>query len=515
LNAFNSYENRGNTVGLRIVLLTPARRFICNRFGLGYQVPLGLVLIGGPLVDAGHTVWLVDNDAYGWSPDRLAHELAAFRPDCVMLGHTGSTAAHGTCLSTAAAIRRAFPSVKLVYGGVYPSYAAAETLRQCAAIDLVVRGEAEQTCLELVAALERGSSLDGVPGITWRPGGKDSVEIVENRAPPPIACLDAYRPGWELVDWPRYRLFGLGRTAGFQFSRGCTLTCTYCGQWLFWKKWRHRSPEGFVDELRTLRDLYGVRAVWLADESFAARQEVVARVLDHLVEANLGLSLNVNMTAADVVRDAERLPLYKRAGVDYVVMGVESLEDSVVKSVRKNNPYETSRAAVSALRRNGIVSLVNIIYGLEDETPRTLWQKFRKLLALDPDVLNAVYITPHQWTADGRGTDPGAVIQPDQSRWTYRNQVVAAPHLRPWQLFLGVKITEAVFHLRPGALLRLVRGDDPRVRRIRRHSLAVGARVCLAETVEFGWLCGRDVARATAFFVRRILERVRDTRSRT
>ncbi len=47
---------------LKIVLLVPRRRFIANRFGLGYQVPLGLVLIGGPLLDAGHRVRLIDND---------------------------------------------------------------------------------------------------------------------------------------------------------------------------------------------------------------------------------------------------------------------------------------------------------------------------------------------------------------------------------------------------------------------------------------------------------------------
>ena len=106
----------------RVVLLTPARRFIANRFGLGYQIPLGLVCIGGPLVDAGHTVWLVDNDLYGWGPARLAAELRRFRPDCVLLGHTGSTAAHSVCLATAAAVRAALPWVRIAYGGVYPSY---------------------------------------------------------------------------------------------------------------------------------------------------------------------------------------------------------------------------------------------------------------------------------------------------------------------------------------------------------------------------------------------------------
>lgn len=466
---------------LRVVLLTPARRFIANRFGLGYQIPLGLVCLGGPLVDAGHSVRLIDNDLYGWSHRRLAAEIAAFRPDCLLLGHTGSTAAHPVCLATARALRAAFPGLPIAYGGVYPSYAAESILEECRSIDVIVRGEAEQTVLELVAAWEHGAPLAGVPGLAFR----DGAQVRLTRPRPPIQDLDRYRPGWELVDWPGYTLFGLGRAAGIQFSRGCPLTCTYCGQWLFWKKWRHRSPANLVIHLTTLARDYGVKIIWLADENVAADRATVRAMLERLVAANLGLSLNINMTAADVVRDADLLPLYKAAGVDYVVMGVEALDDRVVAAVRKNNPYAVSREAVRLLRQHRIISLVNIIYGLEDETPASLWTKFQRILTLDPDILNAVYLTPHFWTADGRATDPRQVIQLDQTRWTYRNQVTAAPHLSPARLFWGVKLTEALFHLRPRALIRLVSGGDGRVRRILRSSLAVGARVVLAEITEF------------------------------
>ena len=93
----------------RVVLITPARRFIANRFGLGYQVPLGLVYIAGPLVDAGHTVKLIDNDVYGWSFERLVQEIIAFKADYVLLGHTGSTAAHAMALATISAIRKGAP----------------------------------------------------------------------------------------------------------------------------------------------------------------------------------------------------------------------------------------------------------------------------------------------------------------------------------------------------------------------------------------------------------------------
>jgi anaerobic magnesium-protoporphyrin IX monomethyl ester cyclase len=465
----------------RIILLTPRRRFIANRFGLGYQLPLGLVSIGGPLVDAGHAVRLIDNDLYGWDTSRLLAEVKRFRADIVFLGHTGSTAAHPVCAATAQALKHALPHLRIGYGGVYPSYAAERVLRDCPAIDVVVRGEGEATARDLAWAWEQGRSLAEVEGITWR----DDDAIRSNRSRPLISDLDAYRPGWELVDWPGYTLFGLGRSAGMQFSRGCPLTCTYCGQWGFWRRYRHRSPADLVAQLRILAERYDVRIVWLADENFAADRAATVEVLERLTSADLGLSLNVNMTAADVVRDSELLPLYKAAGVDYVVMGVEALDDAVVEAVRKNNPFAISHAAVQALRQNKIISLVNLIYGLEEETVATIVARLRRLFALDPDILNAVYLTPHHWTVAGRATDPRDVIQPDLAKWTYRNQVLATTQLAPWQLFALVKLTEAVYHLRPRGLLRLVWGSDARVRRILRSSLAVGMRVFAAEVAEF------------------------------
>jgi anaerobic magnesium-protoporphyrin IX monomethyl ester cyclase len=308
-----------------------------------------------------------------------------------------------------------------------------------------------------------------------------------NRSRPPIQDLDAYRFGWELVDWPRYQMFGFDHAAGLQFSRGCPLTCSYCGQWMFWKKWRHRSPENIVEQLKLLVNHYGVKLVWFADENFAADRDLTKRMLELIIEANLNISMNVNMTAADVVRDADILHLYKRAGIDYIVMGIESLNDQVIASVRKNNPYAISKEAVRLLRQNNIISLMNIIYGLEEESWGTVLDKFKGMLEMDGDILNAMYLTPHFWTAQGRGTDPLTIIQTDLAKWTYRNQVIANPRLKPIELFLSVKLTEAAFHLRPKALLRLLIGKDKRYLKIMRRSILAGLRVVLAEIFEFTW----------------------------
>ena len=470
-------------MGGRIALINPARHFIANAHGVGYLIPLGLVSIGGPLIDAGFNVKLIDHDLYGWPFPRLIQEIADFRADYILLGHSGSTAAHKTALKTVRAIHEKLPHIRVIYGGVYPSYAHQAVMAECEEIDVIVRGEGEQTIVDLIRAWEETNDLSRVDGITWR----KRDEIIVNRSRAPIQKLDDYRPGWQLVDCPRYSMFGFKNAAGLQFSRGCTLTCTYCGQWMFWKKWRHRSPENIVEQLKILANQYGIKIVWFADENFAADRNLARQTLELIAEADFDLSLNLNMTAADVVRDADLIPLYKRAGVDYIVMGIETLNDAVVTDIRKNNPFEISKEAVRLLRENHIISLTNIIYGLEEESWKTISEKFKGLLELDSDILNAMYLTPHFWTAQGKATQPERVIQMDQDKWSYRNQVLATPYLKPFELFLGVKLTEILFHLRPKALKRLLIGTDKRYLQIMRHSMWVGIKVICTEIFEFSF----------------------------
>lgn len=465
----------------KILLINPARHFIANQIGLGYLTPLGLVLIGGPLIDAGHQVKLIDHDMNGWSFPKLINEIKNFQPDYILLGHSGSTASHNIVIQTVKEIRKNFSTAKIIYGGVYPSYAYQSILEDVPQIDVIVRGEGEKTLLDLISAWEQHPNISHVRGVVWRKDG----QIVVNHPQPAIQNLDEYRPGWELLDFSKYQMFGFKNTAGFQYSRGCPLTCSYCGQWLFWKKWRHRSPENVIAELKLLKEKYNVTMVWFADENFSADRNLTKQLLEMLIQANLNISLNINMTAADVVRDADLIPLYKKAGVDYIVMGIESLKDSVVAEVRKNNPFVISKEAVRLLRENHILSLTNIIYGLEEESWKTLWEKFKGMLELDSDILNAIYIMPHFWTIDGKKTDTSKIIQKDLSKWSYRNQVLAVEKMSPLVLFIGVKLTEALFHLRPNSIKRFLFSKDKNYHQIFRESILAGIRVFFAEIFEF------------------------------
>ena len=235
---------------MNILLVNPPYVSLTSAHGVGHQVPLGLLCLGGPLIDAGHHVELLDAERHRLTGQRLADAIAAAAPDIVMTGHAGSTPAHPASLAVMQAARARCPMALTVYGGTYPTYHAADILAAHEAVDIVVRGEGEAVALALVAAFAAGEPLADLPGLTMRVDGR----VMASADAPAIADLNDYRVGWELIaDWDLYQCFGLGRAAIVQFSRGCPHRCSYCGQYQFWTRWRFRDPVRVAAEIAWLR----------------------------------------------------------------------------------------------------------------------------------------------------------------------------------------------------------------------------------------------------------------------
>lgn len=464
---------------MRIVCVVPPLHFPVNEIGHGYQPPLGLLTVAGPLMDAGFSVDLLDADAGHLSHQDIITHLQHVGAQVVLVGHSGSIVANPASLSLIADIKAALPNVVTVYGGVYATYACREIMRLIPAVDFIVCGEGEVTTLALLAALQAGErDFSSVAGLAWR----FERDVVINQPRQPIQDLDRFRVAWELVDWSLYHNHHLpGRSAIVQFSRGCPHMCTYCGQWMFWKRWRHRSIERFVDELLYLRERYDVRTAWVADENWGCDQEVLGAVLEALVAHHVGMHIFCAMCAEDIVRDADRIDLYRQSGIICLMMGVESLDEAVLARVGKNNPYTTTAQAVNLLRQHGILSIVNVIYGLRSETWCTLWRTLRQLHAMSPDFYNALHLTPLSWTSEGHATDLRRIVQVDQRKWDFRQPVIQPEYFSPKMLAVAVKLSEALFYLRPMWLLRRLVDRDSIKRQIMRDASPRLVRVYLDE----------------------------------
>jgi anaerobic magnesium-protoporphyrin IX monomethyl ester cyclase len=466
---------------MRLLLVNPPHPSIGSRIPDEHLPPLGLLSVGGPLVDASHDVRLIDAEFGPMSVPEIVRQIVHAGPDAVLIGHSGSTSGHPSACQIARAARRVLPRVPIVYGGVFPTFHWRDVLSDEPAIDFVVRGEGEETIVRLFHALRTGRSPATVAGIAYREGG-----VPRATAPAmPIENLDAYRVGWELVDLRRYSYWGNRRAVVAQFSRGCPHVCSYCGQRGFWKRWRHRDPETFAAELAGLHRDHGVEVINFADENPTTSRETWRAFLEAIIGQNVSLTLVGSARADDIVRDADILHLYKKAGFARFLIGMENTNEETLRRIRKGSTTAVDREAIRLLRQHDILSMATYAFGFAEETDRDCWRGLRQIVSYDPDQIQTLYATPHRWTAHYREAAGRRVIVTDRSKWDYKHQVLESKHLPAWRLFVWVKIIELVAQTRPRSIWRLLAHRDRSIRAAIRWYYKMGRRVWFHEVADF------------------------------
>lgn len=472
---------------MKILIVNPPHPAIGSRIPDDHLPPLGLLSIGGPLIDDGHDVSLFDAEFGPASLQQITNHIRGAAPDLLLIGHSGSTSAHPVSMEIARRAKAECPGLCVIYGGVFPTYHWCDILVSNPEIDIIVKGEGEETCRQLVRALEASADLSAVSGIAFR---RDGTAV----ATPPqdmIRDLDEYRIGWELIDFADYSYWGRKRAVVVQFSRGCPHPCNYCGQRGFWTQWRHRNPEAFAAEIARLHREHGVQVFNFADENPTSSKKMWKRFLEALIAEQVDVTLVGSTRADDIVRDADHLHLYKQAGVERFLLGMENTDESVLSMIRKGGSVSADREAIRLMRKHGVLSMATWVVGFEEERDRDYWRQLRQLLLYDPDQIQSVYVTPHRWTPFFSLAARRDVIQTDQSKWDYKHQVLSTRHVPPWRVFLWVKFIEFVMQSRPRALLRLFTLPDAKLRHAQRWYYQMGRRVWFHEVIGFFLRDGR------------------------
>lgn len=466
---------------MRILLINVPHPAIGSRIPKEQLPPLGLLAVGGPLIDAGHEVSLLDGELGPMSIPALVAEAIRLEPDVVMFGHSGSSSGHPIIAETARQVKSGRPHTRIVYGGVHPTYYWREILEDEEWVDVIVRGEGEETARRLMSAVASGADLSDVPGLAFRRDGRPVA------TPPALVIrdLDAYRVGWELIDHSRYGYWGGKRAVVIQFSRGCPHLCNYCGQRGFWTRWRHRDPEKLADEIAWLHREHGVQVFNFADENPSAGRKPWLAFLKAIIARDLDITLVGSTRADDIVRDREELHLYKKAGFERFLMGMETTDEPTLKMIRKGGTVSSDREAIRLLRRHGILSMATWVAGFDEQTDGDFWRGLRQLIDYDPDQVQMLYVTPHRWTPYYRLAENRVVIQPDKRRWDYKHQVLAMKRMPAWRVFVWVKAMEVICQARPRALMRLLWRRDARIRHATRWYYRMGRRVWFHEILSF------------------------------
>jgi anaerobic magnesium-protoporphyrin IX monomethyl ester cyclase len=123
-----------------------------------------------------------------------------------------------------------------------------------------------------------------------------------------------------------------------------------------------------------------------ADENPIASRSPWKTFLEALISQNVELALVASARADDIVRDADILHLYKKAGFERLLLGTENTDEKTLTKIAKGSSPATDRQAVRLLRKHNILSLATFAVGFGEETARDYWRALRQLLFLDADL---------------------------------------------------------------------------------------------------------------------------------
>ncbi len=221
-----------------------------------------------------------------------------------------------------------------------------------------------------------------------------------------------------------------------------------------------------------------------ADENPTVSPKAWRAFLEAMIAEKVDVTLVASTRAGDIVRDADILHLYKEAGFERFLMGMENTDQATLDFVKKGASIRDDREAVRLLRQHNIISLATWVVGFADETDASMWRTLKNLIATDPDQITTMYVTPHRWTPFYRLAKDRRVIDLDQRNWDYRHQVLAT-NMAPWRLLLWVKVIEASLQLRPKAVARYLWNPEPKMRHAMRWYYRMGKRVWKHELLAF------------------------------
>ena len=357
----------------------------------GSWLPLGLLYVGGALKKAGYGVALYDAMTRFHTLEQVRETLRRERPDAVFVSCITATVMDG--MEVCRVAKEEIPGVLTALGNTHPTFMYDEILREHPEIDVIIRGEGEVAAVELMDAWKADADLKKVRGIAFREGG----QIVATLKRGFVRDLDTLEPAWDLVPWKEYsyRVKPGSTLAIVSSSRGCKQHCSFCSQRLFWKEsWRAVSAEKFVDELQMLKGRYGVDVAMIADEIPTLDATRWSRILDLLIERDLGVSLLLETRVDDIVRDEPLMPRYRKAGIEHIYVGVESVNQATLDLYKKDAKVEQGKRAIELINEHSMISETSFVMGMPNETKEEMARTIELAKFYDPDMAFFLAITP-------------------------------------------------------------------------------------------------------------------------
>lgn len=423
---------------MRILLIDPPfYRFIgfYNRY-----FPLGLAYLASALKDHGHEVLIYDSDA-NINPDKMnfaaleqsypkylqavaddshpvfegiKRTLKEFKPE--FIGISAWTTYVASSIKTAEICKKWDASAPVVMGGPHVSIKHDELLGICGAVDVLVRGEGEETLPALAGLLQAKKFIPGelakIKGIAFRtPEGITTTPAREftqdlDAIPFPARDLLVHKDAYDSED------MGLLMT-----TRGCPFACTYCATNIWGRKVRSRSIANVVEEVKSVVARYGTKQFAFKDDSFTINRARTLAFCEALINERLNINWECNARVDSL--DPELLAKMRKAGCNSIKVGIETGSERILKLISKNITLGQCRQAAKALKNSGIHWTAYFMIGLPTETKDDMYETMGFMKELRPDFASLSVYEPFPGTKlYDIGVEKG-LVSPERTREDY------------------------------------------------------------------------------------------------
>lgn len=333
-------------------------------FPYHYWTPLSILAVGSYLEKHGIDVEYFDERVH--KKERLK-QLIKKRP--LMVGFSSMTCYQiKNTMRLASMVRDINHKIPVVWGGVHPSMVPQQTL-ESKLVDFIVRGEGEQTTLELVNTLNAGRKDFGdIDGLGWK--NNNSILLNRDREFLNIEDLSfAYDgKGREILDIYLNKKDTL-ENIGYESSRGCPHKCGFCYNVFFHKNvCRVKSLEKIRSELIKLKEC-GVSKMTFYDDTFlAGRREAISNICNLLQELGLKWIANVRIN----LFTPELFKKFEDSGCVYLFFGIESSSDEILRYIKKGQTRKMIYDGIRLASTSKIKTVYSLIIGLPNETEEDL-----------------------------------------------------------------------------------------------------------------------------------------------
>ncbi|MDD5681008.1 MAG: radical SAM protein [Candidatus Omnitrophica bacterium] len=335
------------------------------------QPSIGIAYIASALRDNGYYVKVIDAYVCGYALEEILGFIEEFGPD--VIGISVLTSSADVVYEIANKVRALYPKIKIVMGNLHASLFSDEILSSNYA-DFIVHKEGELTMLELLRTLESKGDLESVKGISFRRNNN----VVNNPPRPHIDNLDSLPfPAWDLLPMDRYATDPRTQVKkGFVelqilATRGCPNQCTFCSSHTeksLGNKYRMRSPDLVVDEMIYMYEKYGREVFSFTDLAFPLVRSHAVQFCNEIIKRGYNEKFKWVTECRVKPLDKDLLSLMKKAGCARLCFGVESGNNQILQSLKKNFTTEDVKRAVNMASEAGLVADAMFMIGLPGET---------------------------------------------------------------------------------------------------------------------------------------------------